>query len=266
MKVHLVQLNIAWEDPKRNYARVRELLAETTIEPRSLIVLPELFASGFSMNVDRIGESEPRPTERFLSDLAKEYQAFAIGGVAARSGKRVTNEAVVFNFSGKLLARYAKLHPFSPGGESVAYARGDDVVLFDCGEFRAAPFICYDLRFPEIFRRATRRGATLFIVIANWPAGRIEHWVTLLRARAIENQAYVIGSNRCGNDPDLAYPGRSIVVDPLGAIVAEAGDCEQVLSAEIDLSRVADFRTKLPFLADIRPEFLPPDHFPAADS
>lgn len=266
MKLHLVQLDIAWEDPPRNFERVRALLQGVAIEPGSLIVLPELFACGFSMNVERVGESDPRPTESFLQALAAEYRVLVAGGVAARAGKRVTNEAVVFDPSGNLIARYVKLHPFSPGGESAAYARGDDVVLFDCGEFRAAPFICYDLRFPEIFRRATRGGATLFIVIANWPAGRIEHWVTLLRARAIENQAYVIGANRCGNDPGLAYPGRSIVVDPLGAIVAEAGDREQLLSAEIHLRQVVDFRTKLPFLTDIRPEFLAPDHFPAAES
>jgi predicted amidohydrolase len=266
MTICAVQLDVAWEDPARNHARVRELLAKAALEPDSLVVLPELFACGFSMNVDRVGEDHPRPTEALLREIAHMNRVYVIGGVASRTNDRVKNEAVVANPDGEVVARYAKLHPFSPGGESAAYTRGDDVVQFDCQEFRVAPFICYDLRFPEIFRRATRRGANLFAVIANWPSVRIEHWLTLLRARAIENQAYVIGVNRCGSDPNLTYPGRSIVFDPLGSVLADAQDGEKTLVAAIDVHNVSDFRAKLPFLHDIRPEFLPTDHLRTADS
>jgi predicted amidohydrolase len=256
MHVSLVQLDIAWEDPPRNYARAHELLAHARLKRESLVVLPELFACGFSMNVDRVGEDEPRATENFLRDVAREFGVFVVGGVAARTAGRVRNEAVVVNPPGDMIARYAKLHPFTLAGEKDAYAAGEDVVLFDWAEFKVAPFVCYDLRFPEIFRRAVRRGANLFTVIANWPSARVNHWVTLLQARAIENQAYVVGANRCGRDPKLEYPGRSLVIDPLGNIIADAGDHETVLAAEVDFQQVARLRAKLPFLNDLRAEFL----------
>jgi predicted amidohydrolase len=256
VNIAIVQPDIVWEDPPQNYARVRELLGATRLAPGSLVILPELFACGFSMCVERVAESRPRPTETYLAELARQRQFHVLGGVAAEHGGDVRNEAVFYDPSGTNVARYAKLHPFAPGGEAAAYARGHDIVTFDCMEFRIAPFICYDLRFPEIFRRATRRGANLLAVIANWPSSRVEHWLTLLRARAIENQAYVVGVNRCGNDPNLTYPGRSIIVEPLGEIVADAGASETVLQAEIDIRKVKDFRAKLPFLRDMRDEFL----------
>lgn len=256
MNVALVQLDIAWEDMQRNFSRVGELLNRARPAPGTIVVLPELFACGFSMNVDRVGEHEPRATEAFLLETSRRLGVCVIGGVAARSDRGVSNEAVVTNSHGAIIARYAKLHPFTPAGESEAYVAGDDVVVVECDEFRVAPFVCYDLRFPEIFRRATLRGANLLVVIANWPSSRVEHWITLLRARAIENQAYVIGVNRCGNDPKVAYPGRSIVIEPLGDIVADAGNSETVLQTELDIRKVTDFREKLPFLRDIRDELL----------
>jgi len=115
-----------------------------------------------------------------------------------------------------------------------------------------APFICYDLRFPELFRMAVRQGAQLYVVIANWPASRVHHWVTLLQARAIENQAYVVGVNRCGSDPKVAYAGRSLVVSPRGVILADAGGGERVLSAELDLAALQAYRAEFPVLQDMR--------------
>jgi predicted amidohydrolase len=257
MNIALVQLDIAWEAPTRNHARVHELLAHARPRRDSLVVLPELFACGFSMNVDRVGEDEPRATEMFLREIAREFGVFVVGGVAARTAGRVRNEAVVANPSGDVIARYAKLHPFTPAGEKDAYAAGEDVVIFDWSGFKVAPFVCYDLRFPEIFRRAVRRGASLFTVIANWPSARVNHWITLLQARAIENQAYVVGVNRCGRDPKVEYPGRSLVVDPLGNIIADAGNGERVIAADVEIRQVSEFRSNLPFLDDVRTEFLP---------
>ncbi len=114
------------------------------------------------------------------------------------------------------------MQPFRPGGESDHYAAGDDVVLFQWDRFTVCTLICYDLRFPEIFRRAVRRGANLFIVMANWPQTRISHWTALLKARAIENQAYVAGVNRIGKDPMHAYSGGSLIIDPRGEVLADA--------------------------------------------
>jgi predicted amidohydrolase len=119
-------------------------------------------------------------------------------------------------------------------------------------DFQVAPFVCYDLRFPEIFRAAVKQETGLFVVIANWPSAREEHWLALLKARAIENQAYVLGVNRCGDDPKLHYSGRSQLIDPRGAILADAGESEGVISAELDLKALEEYRSSFPALADMK--------------
>ncbi len=253
MKAFLVQLDPVWEDKGANLARVQNLLAAEQIPPNSLIVLPEMFATGFSLNLPATIDQSPSGTEAFLQKLATTYHSTVVGGVV-REGKQFKgrNEAVVFGPSGELVARYCKLHPFTHGGEADQHEKGENIVFFEWGGLVAAPFVCYDLRFPEAFRRATTRGAELLIVIALWPARRVEHWVTLLKARAIENQAWVIGVNRCGVEPDLIYPGRSLVVNPHGEIVADAGSIEGVTSAEIDAAVLRQWRKDFPALKDIR--------------
>ena len=212
-----------------------------------------MFATGFSMAAVNLPEGDGRRVEAFLAETARAHGVFLLGGVVnLGSGGLGRNETVVFSPEGGLVARYTKIHPFSLGGEAEHYEPGNEVVTFPCGGWAVAPFICYDLRFPEVFRVAARRGAQLFVVIASWPTVRIEHWRALLRARAIENQAYVVGVNRCGTDPKLAYPGRSVVVDPLGDLVADAGEGENCLGVEIDLERVAAWRRDFPALRDMR--------------
>src|SRR5690606_6307419 len=115
-----------------------------------------------------------------------------------------------------------------------------------------SPLICYDLRFPEAFRLATKQGAEMFVVIANWPTARVEHWLTLLKARAIENQAYVIGCNRVGRDPKVVYPGRSVIIDPRGNVLADAGGDPGVISSSIDAAALREYRKTFPALNDIR--------------
>ena len=182
MNVAAVQLDIVWEDKAANYSRVRMLLAGSPPAPGSLIVLPEMFASGFSMNLGVTRQTDAREDETFLAALACEHRAFVVGGVVSRGdGGMGRNESVAFSPAGELLARYAKIHPFSLGGESVGHESGREIVTFDCAGFTAAPFVCYDLRFPEIFRTAAHRGANLFIVIALWPVKRQHHWLTLLQ-------------------------------------------------------------------------------------
>ena len=253
-----VQLDIAWEDREANFQRVRELLAAHPPTRGSLVALPEMFASGFSMNVLKIAEPADRATQRYLSQLARQYGCTLVGGMAIALDKhRGANLAVVASPQGEIEKTYSKLHPFSPGKEKEHYAAGDRIVTFDWQDVTAAPLICYDLRFPEAFRPAARRGAQVFVVIANWPSPRVEHWVTLLRARAIENQAYVLGVNRCGNDPYLPYPGRSIIVDYRGNVLADAGEREGVIAAQIDPAAQAAYRKDLPFLDDMREDLVP---------
>jgi predicted amidohydrolase len=249
------QFDIAWEDKDANFERVRALLKDANVEPGALIVLPEMFATGFSMHVERIAEQAAGPTQKFLSQLARDAGAYVVGGVAvAGADGRGRNEAVVIDPSGSEILRYCKLHPFSLGGEDEKFVRGDETCSFAWGPFRVAPFICYDLRFPEVFRHQARLGTHVFVVIANWPEARDAHWQTLLRARAIENQAYVIGVNRVGRDPKLAYAGHSLIVDPCGETLVMAGSDSQLIQADLRLQSLIEYRQKFPALRDMRAE------------
>jgi predicted amidohydrolase len=253
MQVVCCQLNIVWENKPTNYATVRSMLATADPAAGALVVLPEMFSTGFSMNVAGIAEGVPSETVGFLSDTARAFGVWLIGGVVTVGADgRGRNEAVVVDPSGDEVARYQKIHPFTFGEEGEHYSGGDAVTTFDWHGVTVAPFICYDLRFPEAFRVAVKRGAQLFPVIANWPAAREAHWIALLRARAIENQAYVVGVNRCGEDPVLAYSGRSLIVDPQGEIVADVGNAAGILKAEIDPEVVTAWRARFPALRDMR--------------
>lgn len=257
MKVYGVQLDIAWEDKPANHRAVSRMLDDTSPERGSLVIFPEMFSTGFSMHAAEIDDSASREDWNFLSGTARKRQVYLVGGLVTRNAQgRGLNQAVVFDPSGNEIARYSKLHPFTPGKEAQHYDAGSDVATFACGEFTVSPFICYDLRFPEAFRQATRNGATLLTVMANWPVARVEHWVTLLRARAIENQCYVVGVNRCGADPFLQYPGRSLIIDPRGNVLADAGAEEGIVSAEIDCESLRTYRRELPFLNDMRDDLL----------
>ncbi|MEI9895449.1 MAG: carbon-nitrogen family hydrolase [Chthoniobacter sp.] len=246
-----VQLDIVWEDKAANFRKVEALLAAASPAARSLVVLPEMFATGFSMNLAVTRQGEKREDEAFLAGLARKHGVFVTGGVVSRGTAEMgRNEAVVFSPEGNLLARYAKIHPFSLGGEAQGHEAGTEVVTFPWGGFLAAPLVCYDLRFPEIFRAAARQGANLFVVMALWPVRRQQHWLTLLQARAIENQAYVVGVNRVGREPELLYAGRSVVVDPQGVIIADAAEREQILSATLDPEVMSAWRRDFPALRD----------------
>lgn len=253
MKVYCAQLDIVWEEREANYAKVRGMVANARPEAGSLLVLPEMFSSGFSMNVAKVKEESPSRTEGVLAEVAREHGIFIVAGLVTEGvdGKG-RNEAVVMDGEGRVILRYTKLHPFTFGGETKHYSAGNSIEVFDWAGVMTAPFVCYDLRFPEIFRAATRKGAQLFTVIANWPAKRESHWVTLLQARAIENQAYVVGVNRCGSDPGHVYPGRTMVVDPQGAIIADGGREDGLVSADIDVSNVVAWRKEFPALQDAR--------------
>jgi predicted amidohydrolase len=252
-----IQLDIAWEDKAANHEKVRRMLDAAEPPRGALVVLPEMFATGFSMSVPAVTETGRRQTLDFLARTAADYGVSIVAGVVTTaSGGRGRNEAAVFNDRGDELKRYQKIHPFCIGGEKDCYEAGRSPALFEWAGLKVCPFICYDLRFPEIFRVATRQGAEMFAVIANWPAARVHHWTTLLAARAIENQAFVAGVNRVGTDPKLTYPGRSLVIDPKGQVLADAGEAEGFRRVEIDAQLLHDYRRELPFLGDLREDFL----------
>jgi predicted amidohydrolase len=251
MKIYCLQCDLIWEDRPANLEKISRLIGSARPEAGALIVLPEMFATGYSMNV-QVTCQQQAEDEIFLEQVARKYRVFVVGGVVTPGDLRAArNQVVAISPQGELLARYTKIHPFQLSGETQFYQPGSEIVLFDCNGLRAAPFICYDLRFPEVFRAATRRGASLLIVSALWQVKRQQHWLTLLQARAIENQAYVVGVNRIGAEPSYSYAGRSVVVDPHGVIIADAGESETVLSAELNADVVALWRKEFPALSDM---------------
>ena len=251
MNIAAIQLDSVWEDPRANFAKVESILAAVPPSEGTLIVLPEMFATGFSVDLSKTMHGAARETEGFLRTLAIRHRCTVIGGlINPGTDGRGRNESVAFAADGTLLARYVKQRPFSGAGESEVHEAGTGAVLFSFGGFTIAPLICYDLRFPELFREATRRGADIFVEIAAWPVKRIGHWLTLLKARAIENMAFVVGVNRTGLEPRFEYCGRSVVVDPHGEIIADAGEGECVLTATVDTEVVRAWRAEFPALRD----------------
>lgn len=252
MTLHALQLDLVWEDRNANMRKVESLLQTAPVGPGDLLVLPEMCATGFTMNVDAADEGEEKVTQSFLGELCRGYGITILAGIVERSGTgKGRNRAIVLNEKGQRILDYDKIHPFSPGEEDQYYERGKEIALFEWNGLRVAPFICYDLRFPEIFRSAALQGVDLMCVIANWPAKRMDHWITLLRARAIENQCAVVGVNRCGNDPFHIYPGRTMVVDCHGEILVDAGEGEGLITAKLNTEGQREWREAFPALKDI---------------
>jgi len=253
MNVACVQFDIVWEKKEANFAKVLALLRATNIPHGSLVLLPEMFATGFSMNVAAIAEPQGGQTEEFLAQTAQLVGAYLLGGVVTRGEHgHGRNECVIYSPDGQLVGRYCKMQTFTLAGETACYEAGTVATVVPCGEISIAPFICYDLRFPELARSAAPRRPQLMSYIANWPNTRLHHWTRLLPARAIENQCYVAGVNRIGNDPRFQHSGRTMIVDPHGETLADAGDRECVIQAKIDPIGLAEYRRTFPALDDMR--------------
>lgn len=253
MNIACVQFDIAWENKAANFEKVAALLRATDVARGSLVLLPEMFATGFSMNVAAIAEEQGGVTEQWLANTAREFGVFLMAGHVTRGGDaRGRNECVAFAPDGRLIARYRKLQPFTLAGEGACYEPGDAPLIFTCHDVTVAPFICYDLRFPEWARAAARSRPQVMTFIANWPTRRVHHWCRLLQARAIENQCFVAAVNRIGTDPLTSYPGRSLIIDPHGEILCDAGDREAVIQATLDLAALAEYRRGFPALEDMR--------------
>jgi len=252
MKVAAIQHDIAWQDPTATHELVRPMIAEAAAAGAELIVLTEMFATGFSMQPEVIAEDEGGPSEQFLLDQARRHKAHLIASIAQRGADgNFRNNAVVAAPNGHV-QRYAKIHPFSYAREHEHYSAGDKFLTVDVNGVRTSVFVCYDLRFADEFW-ALAQQTDLYVVVANWPEPRREHWRALLRARAIENQAYVVGVNRVGQAEGLPHAGDSAIIDPLGRVLAETDTpTAGVLLADVEPGTVAEVRARYPFLADRR--------------
>ncbi|MCB0996066.1 MAG: carbon-nitrogen family hydrolase [Acidimicrobiales bacterium] len=251
--VGLVQHDIVWEDTARTVAHVTPLVERAAGAGARLVVLSEMFATGFSLDAERVAEPMDGPAATFLADTAGRLGVWLCGSIPTLdpSRSRPTNRLILAGPAGER-HHYDKIHPFSYGGEHERYDAGSELVTVAIDGLSVSLFVCYDLRFADEFWRLAP-ATDCYVVVANWPAARREHWRVLLQARAIENQAYVVGVNRVGHGGGLDYSGDSMAIGPFGEILADgAGGAETVLLAEIDPDHVRQVRTDYPFLADRR--------------
>lgn len=247
-----IQMALAWEEPQTNFERASGLIQRAVGEGASVVVLPEMFATGFSMKAESMARHADA-TVSFLAGQAKRHGIHLVGGFADPCPALPRNAAGTFAPDGTELPRYHKIHPFSLAREHEHFGGGERVFVSEMAGLRICTLICYDLRFPELFR-AVAAQTDLFVVIANWPEPRREAWSTLLRARAIENQVFVLGVNRIGQGNGLSYTGDSALIGPLGEVHAQASGCEALVGGEVTHEEVADVRRRFSFLADRRPD------------
>lgn len=250
LKVGLVQYSPVWEDKTANMLKIKNLTENSGSV--DLLMFPEMTLTGFTMKSNQFAEELNGESFTFFSALAKQKKCSIMYGVIERGKNKNFNDLVHLNNQGKIVNAYRKMHPFSFSKEDKYYGKGKALVISKLKGYEIGLSICYDLRFPELYRLYGKEKVHIVIDIANWPDTRIEHWRTLLKARAIENQCYVIGVNRVGNDPKLKYNGFSSVYDPMGNEIAAVENEEMVVEVEIDRTFINEIRRKLPFLNDIR--------------
>jgi omega-amidase len=248
MKIGLAQMNIIWEDKKTNKETCLSFLEEAKNKKIDFLVFPEMTLTGFTMNVDRLGDTNNESVDWF-KEQSKTFNLNTAFGYPSFADGIGENHMSIVSSNGEELVNYTKIHPFSFGREAKYYRGGNNIVFTNLAGFAVSPLICYDLRFPEVFQIASKN-AELIIVIANWPYSRREHWITLLKARAIENQCYIAGVNRVGSEKNLSYSGDSMVIDPLGNVLAQGGNNEVLIEAEISSNFVLKVREEFKVKSD----------------
>jgi predicted amidohydrolase len=248
-----IQFNVKQGDVDANLAYVREAIPRAAGQGANLAVLPEMWSSGFSYkNLNELALRTQGIVEELL-ELSALHRLVIVGSMPEPNGDKVFNTVYVAD-NGKLSGVYRKIHLFSLLGEERAFSGGDSWLLADTSIGRIGVIICYDLRFPELSRRLAVEGAQVICVPAQWPKPRQEHWRTLLRARAIENQLFVVACNACGTIGKLDFFGMSMIIDPKGELLGEAGESEGEIIAPLDLQAMADWRAQIPCFNDRKPE------------
>jgi len=254
LRIACLQMTIDDHDTERNIAEAGILIERAASEGAGVVCLPEMWPTGF--NYSSIGEqAEPVPGRYsdILSSLAAKHGLYLIGGsVPEREGDRLYNTALAFGRDGNLLASYRKIHLFTLMNEHQHLSGGDALSVFPLDGTTAGLLICYDIRFPELTRALLSLGTKIFFHPAEFPHPRLHHWRTLIQARAIENQGWIVSTNRVGPGGGNVFFGHSMIVDPWGEVVAEGGEEPGIISAEVDLSTVDSVRSSLSAVDDIR--------------
>ncbi len=241
----LLQIDLLWQQPDQNLVRIASKIADT--KNVDLIVLPELFSTGFCFDT-HLAETMTGPTVKWMEKMAAQTGTHLMGSIMIKEDTNVYNRMLLVSSNGTI-QYYDKKHLFAYGGENRCFTSGNEIKIFDINGWKIKPIICYDLRFPVAIRNV--EDYDLLVCVANWPDKRVSAWDTLLKARAIENQCYVIGVNRVGKDENqLTYIGHSITIDPLGNSLTEISEKEALLKATLFKKEVTQTRDRFPFLDD----------------
>jgi omega-amidase len=253
LNISLAQMNITLGDVPRNTATMQRMVADAARRGSHLLLLPELWSTGYAWSTYR-DLAVPLNTGIFteLSTLAQKGKLSIFGSILEKRGEQFANTGAFFGSNGRMVGLYRKVHLFRLFQEDRYLQAGSSWLTMDLPWGATSVAICYDLRFPEMFRRLADEGALLILLVAEWPLARIDHWRTLIQARAIENQVFIAAVNTAGETGDTVFGGHSMIVDPWGKIIAEAGEEPLLLTGEIELEKVREIRQRIPVLDDRR--------------
>ena len=247
LKIALIQYDIEWESTKNNLKKIEKILNNEVFNSH-LIVLPEMFNTGFSMNPSKIAETMHGETVTWMIETASKYQSIIAGSVAIKEDREYFNRFLTVYPNGNI-EQYDKRHLFRMSGEENVYSAGNKQVIVNINGCRCALFVCYDIRFPVWTRNQNNYDLALYV--ANWPVSRIDVWQTLLKARALENQCYVAGINRIGKSEEAEYNGHSLIFDFKGAIIGSLPENEEgIIKTELSMNKLNDFKEKFPAWRD----------------
>ncbi|MDF1612904.1 nitrilase-related carbon-nitrogen hydrolase [Stygiobacter electus] len=251
MKIGICQYSPAWENPHASIEKINFLMKD--YENVDLLIFPEMTLTGFTMKSKILAEEIDGISFQFFMNIAQKLKTNIFFGVIEKDDDKIYNSLIHVDQNGLIIARYRKIHPFSLADEDKNYSAGNEFIITKINQVKFALSICYDLRFPELYRFYAKKGIDVIINIANWPVKRIEHYTTLLKARAIENQCFAIGVNRIGKDGNgFEHTGASSVYNPLGKEIFSAENKEGIFVTEIDINEVDKTRKDLPFLNDMK--------------
>ncbi len=255
MRISLIQMNMKQAAPDENFRHAADLIRQAAADNTDVIVLPETWNTGFfpKDGLDELADTDGRRVIDEIGTLAEKYHVNIVAGsVANQKETGVFNTTYIFDRSGQVTGSYDKTHLFSPMGEDEYFSKGDHLCRFELDGVPCAVIICYDVRFPELTRMLAVKGVDVFFMVSQWPDVRADHLRTLLRARAIENQMFVCGCNSCGKYDDTQYGGGSVLIDPWGKVLTEAGKEEAIIAGDLDLSIVEGIRSSINVFRDRR--------------
>lgn len=258
LRIALIQMHVEMGNPTVNFAHAKELMEKAMEKKPDILVLPETWNTGFfpRENLSALADDEGKETCALLSSTASRFQVNIVGGTTAvKEGTDIYNRSYVFDRKGSLVSTYDKIHGFSLSGEPGYFRMGNHLSHFTLDGLTCSMAICYDIRFPELIRREALAGVDLFFVPAAWPKIRNHHWVTLNRARAIENQFYLAAVNQAGRSGDTDYAGASLLLDPWGEDICHLESDEDIAFGRVDTDVIQEVRTQINVFRDRRPDW-----------